>query len=172
MQVPRRKSEQSKIRLQFDPYLSKNKYNQLVDSLKDLKKSQPQLASEVKRLASDGDFSENAGYQLAKSQLRTLNSKVLFLEKQLKYAIIIDDNIINENSKQKKIQIGSQVTLEKQDKIKEYTILGSSESDPSSGIISHLSPLGSLLIGKKIGDKVALNTENKKIQSYTIKQIN
>lgn len=171
MRVPRRKSEQSKAKLQFDPYLSQGKYQQLKNNLQDLKQKQPSLVAEVKKLASDGDFSENAGYQLAKSQLRSLNNRVLFLEKQLKYAIIIDSNKTKDkDDKQKKVQIGSQVILEKQGKIKTYTILGSSESNPAEGIISHLSPLGSKLIGKKINDVVELNNKETK-NVYLIKSI-
>ncbi|MCF7820161.1 MAG: GreA/GreB family elongation factor [Candidatus Pacebacteria bacterium] len=166
MQVPKRKSEQRKIRSKLDPYLSQLKYQKLTQELKELQKKQPILASEVKRLASDGDFSENAGYQLAKSQLRGLNNKILFVENQLKHAIIIE----NKNS-EGKIQIGSQVVLEKNDQETTYTILGSSESNPTEGIISHLSPLGARLIGKKVGDKITLNTKDKE-QAYTVKQVN
>ncbi len=57
-----------------------------------MKAKQPGLAQEVSRLAEGGDFSENAGYQTAKWQLRGLNQAVLDLEEQLKMAIIIKPN--------------------------------------------------------------------------------
>ncbi len=105
----------------------------------------PQEAAEVARLALMGDFSENVGYQLAKGRLRGLNQRILDLENLIKKAEIIapksDDYV----------DIGHQVTLSRQGQERVFTILGSNESDPTRGIISHRSPLGAALLGKKVG---------------------
>ena len=55
-----------------------------------LKKTQPQAAAEVSRLAELGDFSENVEYQLAKGRLRSIINTILKLENQLRNAVLIE----------------------------------------------------------------------------------
>jgi transcription elongation factor GreA len=50
---------------------------------------------------------------------------------------------------------------------KSYTILGSSETEPGKGIISHNSPMGAALIGRTIGDKVTVLIGKKEVE-YSI----
>lgn len=145
MRVPLRRGE--KRPEPKDPYLTAQKYQELAAKLDRLRSSRPRLAEEVKRLAEMGDFSENAGYQLAKGRLRGLNQRIMDLESQLKVAVIIQAD-----KGTGKVQIGSLVTVRHEGKEKEYTILGSTESDPGKGVISHLSPLGAALMGRKEGE--------------------
>jgi transcription elongation factor GreA len=105
-----------------------------------------------------GDFSENVGYQLAKGRLRGINSKILEFQDLLNRAEIIKTNA---NSGQ--VELGNIVTLENEGQQKKYQILGSAETNPDQGIISHNSPLGSALLGKKIGDILELPRKDKKI---------
>lgn len=160
MRVPIRKGD-NRIFSPKDYHLSPSKYRELELECEKLKAKRPQLATEVKRLAEMGDFSENAGYQLAKGRLRGLNQRLLDLEDRLKKAEIIEADINTDF-----IQIGHSVDLEINGGHKNYTILGGSESKPELGIISHLSPLGSALLGKKIGDIVKL-----KDKEYTVYKI-
>lgn len=164
MRVPQRRNE--KRPEPKDPYLTAGKYQELVRRLERLRTSRPQLAEEVKRLAEMGDFSENAGYQLAKGRLRGLNQRIIDLENQLKMALIIKSD-----GASGKIQIGSRVVLEKGGQEKEYTILGSSESRPESGIISHLSPLGLALMGQKAGEEVRVELASGKETVYRVVRI-
>lgn len=148
-----------------DPHITSKKYQEIKDKLKRLKKiSQPKAIQEVKQHASDGDFSENAAYQIAKGRLRGINNAIDKLEDQLKNAIIID------TGKSDIIAIGSQVTVEVNKRKKSYQILGSSETDPSRGIISHNSPLGKAFLGKRVGDEVRFEI-NGKITVYKILEI-
>lgn len=165
MQLPRRKGD-ARLNQKIDPYLSATKYQELTRKLERLRASRPQLAEEVKRLAEMGDFSENAGYQLAKGRLRGLNQRIIDLENQLKVALIIKSDGANE-----KIQIGSRVLLEREGNKKEYTILGSTESQPESGIISHLSPLGMALMGRKAGEEVQVGLVGGKEAIYRVIRI-
>jgi len=161
MQVPRRKGD-ARIYQKKDPYLTERKYFELLAKLERLKEARPRLAEEVKRLATDGDFSENAGYQLAKGRLRGLNQRILDLENHLNTAIIIQTNTALET-----VQIGSRVVLERAGRQRTYTILGSTESDPDRGIISYQSPLGVALIGQKAGRHIRLSLANRGVE-YTI----
>lgn len=151
--------------LKQDPFITKNKFNELKNKLDKLKNtSRPEAAKEVSRLAELGDFSENAEYQLAKSKLRGINNAILKIEHQLNQAIIIkykeDTGIID---------IGHKVTIENNGKQKTYLILGSSETNPQKGIISYNSPLGTALIGHEVGETVTLKLSNKEIEYKILK---
>lgn len=150
MQVPIRKKE-TYIKPKPDPYLTEAKFLELQNKLARLKSSHPLLAAEVKRLAEMGDFSENAGYQYAKGRLRGLNQRILELEAHLKTALIF-----KADQDCRHVRLGHRVKVLMDGREKTYLILGSSETDPSKGRISYLSPLGSALIGKSVGEKINL----------------
>lgn len=164
MRVPVRKGEIENFRAK-DYSLSPAKYKELELTLVRLLKRRPQEAKEVKRLAEMGDFSENAGYQLAKGRLRGLNQRILDLEDMLKKANIV---IVDNNTSQ--VKIGHKVSLSSDGVDKMYTILGASESNPTAGIISASSPLGSALLNKKIGDEFDLEI-NDRSKHYILKNI-
>lgn len=147
-----------------DPYITQEKYSELQNNLERMKGSRPRLASEVKRLAANGDFSENAEYQIAKGRLRGLNQRIIETEDHLKRAIIIQPSEIFDT-----VQLGSRVTVESNGKEKTYLILGSSEVNLDKNIISYNSPIGSALIGKRVGDEIIIRTGKEK--RYIIKNI-
>ncbi|XOU94611.1 MAG: GreA/GreB family elongation factor [Candidatus Kerfeldbacteria bacterium] len=148
-----------------DLYITEEKAQKYKEELDKLKKFfQPHTIIEVKRLAEMGDFSENAAYQMAKGKLRGINSRILKLETAINKAIVIkvssQTNIIN---------IGHRVVVEMDGVKKEFKILGSAESDPSKGIISHTSPLGTVLIGKKVNDIFNIEIANKEVKCKILK---
>lgn len=158
MRVPIRKPGKY-TDLKPDPHITWEKFNELQAKLERLKKiSQPRLIAEVKRLASDGDFSENAAYQIAKGKLRGVNQGILETEELLKRAIIIEPQRNNGF-----VQLGNTVTVEVNGRQRTYQILGSSETNPDKGIISHNSPIGKNLIGKRVGDIVRIKINDKEV---------
>ncbi|MFA4943018.1 MAG: GreA/GreB family elongation factor [Patescibacteria group bacterium] len=162
MQVPTRRADKLP-RTKSDPHITAEKFRELQKKLERMIKiNRPRESEEVKRLALMGDFSENAGYQLAKSRLRSLNYRILEIEDLLKRAEIIAPQE-NKNI----VQLGNSVTVEVNGKTKDYRILGSNETNPTTGIISHNSPLGSALIGKKIGEVIDIQLADK-IVKYKI----
>lgn len=163
MRVPIRKGH-ARLGQKPDPYMTPAKYEELSAKLKRMKDSRPRLASEVKRLAEMGDFSENAGYQLAKGRLRGLNQRILELEDHLKMSVIIEPNKDLET-----VQIGSTVTVLKEGKEITYSILGSTETDPNKQVISYLSPLGSLLMGRQAQEEVVLEINGREVRYRIIK---
>jgi transcription elongation GreA/GreB family factor len=159
MQVPTRRAEKNPA-AKIDFHLTPEKFEDLkikLDKFKNVKR--PRESAEVQRLALMGDFSENAGYQLAKSRLRGLNQRILEIENLLKNA-----EIIKPTPQSGRVELGNKVTVKINDRIKTYQILGSAETDPSSGIISHNSPLGLALINRRLGEifsfKLGENTLN------------
>lgn len=163
MQLPIRKPGQY-THLKPDQHLTEVKYNELKNKLDRLKFNRPRLAEEVKKYASDGDFSENAAYQIAKGRLRGMNQGILEIEDHLKRAIIIKPN---KNSSL--VQLGSSVTVDVAGKQKTFLILGSSETNPSKGVISHNSPIGSALMGRKLGDQIKIKLADKEVDYKIIK---
>lgn len=164
MQVPTRRAETYR-KPKPDPHITAAKFNELKTKLQKLKEiSRPRESAEVKRLALMGDFSENAGYQLAKGRLRGINQAILDIENQLKYAEIIETA-----TDTSRVSLGHLVTVEVNAKIKTYQILGSVETDPTRGIISHNSPLGSALLGKRIGEVIPVRLADKIVDYKIIK---
>jgi len=163
MQTPRRKLGKFTY-LKFDPHLTQEKFDELKNLLEKLKKfSRPQASAEVKRLAEMGDFSDNMAYSMAKGRLRGINQQIIELESHLKIA-----EIIKPSKNKDTVQMGSRVTIETNGKQKIYLILGSTETNPLQGIISHISPIGAALIGHKVGDKVKFQPANKVIECKII----
>jgi len=148
-----------------DPVMTQQKYDELQAELNALHKKRPKAAAEVSRLAEMGDFSENVEYQLAKRRLRGINYGILKLEDKLRYAEIIPDD-----GQTDVVTIGSTVTIDMDGSHKTYTILGSTETDPTRGIISHTSPLGSTLLGKKLDDSTTFGPADKTIKIIEIKK--
>lgn len=132
-----------------DPYITKKKYKELEETLERLKADRPAAAQEVARLAELGDFSENVEYQLAKRRLRGINTKMLHVENELRQAKIIEPKKGSTT-----VQLGHTVTVLKDGSMRTYTILGSAETDPTKGIISQNSPIGSALLGRTLGEKI------------------
>lgn len=163
MQLPIRKPGKY-THLKPDQHLTEAKYDELKNKLGRLKVNRPRLAEEVKKYASDGDFSENAAYQIAKGRLRGMNQKILEIEDHLKRAVIIRPD---KNSGL--VQLGSSVTVEGDGREKTYLILGSSETNPARGVISHRSPIGSALMNKKIGDRIKIRLADKEVDYKIIK---
>lgn len=164
MRVPIRKGGKYTF-IQADPHLTQAKFDEFSRKLAWLKKiGQPRAIVEVQRLAELGDFSENAAYQIAKGKLRGINQKILDLEDHLKKAIII-----SQPTTAGFVRLGSTVTVEINGRVRIFQILGSSETNPSGGVISHSSPIGAAIMDKRVGDMVKINLVNGQADCRIIK---
>jgi transcription elongation factor GreA len=151
MQVPTRRADR-RPRVKVDSHLTVRKFDELKNNLERLVKVvRPRLAEEVKRLSTTGDYSENAGYQAAKGKLRGLNARILEIEDLIRRAVIIEPKTHSDI-----VDIGHLVTVEVGGRQKQFRILGSTESDPAVGVISHVSPLGAALINRRLGEVVRI----------------
>lgn len=163
MRVPIRKPGKY-THIKSDPHITEQKHLELLSSLEKMKSARQRAAEDVKNLATDGDFSENAGYQSAKGKLRGINQRILGIEDMLRRAIVV-----NPQADKSIVSLGHRVTVESSGKQKTYQILGSAETDPARGIISHNSPLGSGMIGKKIGDVIRVSLADKEVEYRIIR---
>ena len=127
-----------------------------------------EIAQKIKEARAQGDLSENAEYDAAKEQQGEIETRIAELEKLLRNTEIIDEENLNEDQ----IQLGNRVLLydiEFEEEI-EYTIVGSTEANPTQGRISNESPVGQALIGAAVGDTVDVQTPNGVCQ-YKVLQI-
>ncbi|MBU0731808.1 GreA/GreB family elongation factor [Patescibacteria group bacterium] len=158
MQLPNRKPGKYTF-AQFDPNMTQDKFDALSAKLDRLKTvSQPAAIKDVKRLGENGDFSENAEYQIAKGRLRGINRGINEIQRQLDKAIIIKPSEDTTT-----VQLGHKVTISTAGTEKTFRILGPTETDPEKGIISFKSPLGEALMDKKVGDVVEIRDVEYKI---------
>lgn len=155
MRTPYRKPGKFSL-IKPDPLMTEGKFAELKNKLARLKSVHPQAAAEVRRLAELGDFSENVEYQIAKGRLRGINQGILDVGKQLQNAVIITPDEQTDT-----VQLGHKVTIADGDKQKTYLILGSSETNPQKGVISHNSPIGAALMGHRAGEAVTVKIGNK-----------
>ncbi|MBI2431132.1 MAG: transcription elongation factor GreA [Candidatus Levybacteria bacterium] len=148
-------------------YLTKEGLVELKKEHDDLTKvRRPEVLERVSQARSLGDLSENAEYAAAREELSFIDGRIDELEELLRQV-----NIISEGGKRGKsakvIKLGSRVSLHVNGKKEEFLVVGEWEADPAAQKISHESPLGKALIGKKIGDKVEVAAPVGKIL-YTV----
>lgn len=115
----------------------------------------PEVARRIKEAKEEGDVSENAGYDEAKTQQGFLEGRIQELEHVLKIAKVIDAPASAD-----RVQLGSTVTVSEDGDGDEETfkIVGSAEADPGGGLISNESPLGKSLLNKGVGARVSVQT--------------
>jgi len=154
MRIPKRKSEESrKYGSRADDFLTSAAIRKLHDELARLVDiSRPRAVEDLTRAREMGDLSENAAYSEAKGRLAKIDSVIFSLKERLKSAVLIEPGA----GPGGKVRIGSTVAVSVNGKERTYTILGSQETNPTAGRISHLSPLGSALIGRSSGDEVRI----------------
>ena len=132
--------------------MTREGFQKLEQELRDMRG--PQLREHIQNLSEakdKGDLSENAEYDVAKTAIDDLNRKINNLSQKLADAEILEGIIDNGTVqlltwvKFKNTKSGVEI---------EYRIVPENEIDIKSGKISHLSPIGSALMGKKVGEKV------------------
>ena len=129
--------------------LTKEGYDELASELDEIKRNKlPKAIERVAVARSHGDLSENSEYHAAREDLAFLEGRVEELE-----ALVAKAQIIRPRSK-KTVNLGNKVTVNGNGKSLIFEVVGEFEADPMSKKISHDSPLGRALIGKKVGEKV------------------
>ena len=131
-------------------YTGVKKLEDELEFLKTVKRKE--ITEKIKVALGYGDLSENSEYDEAKNDQAFTEGRIIQLENMLKNAVVVDESEIPKD----KVSVGSIVKVMDYefDEEVEYTIVGSAEADPMNFKISNESPVGSALIGKKVGDVV------------------
>ena len=143
-------------------YYTEEGLNKLKDELKELKtKGRADMAKQIAEARDKGDLSENAEYDAAKDAQGHMEAKIDKLATAVGNARIMDESAIDTS----KVSALSKVKIKnlKMDAIISYTLVAEAEADLNAGKISIKSPIGSGLLGKSKGDKVAIDTPGGKL---------
>lgn len=114
-----------------------------------------EVAERLKEAIALGDLSENSEYDDAKNEQSAVETEILDLQAKIRNAEIIK----KDDSKKNVVHMGDTVVikdLEYGDEL-EYTLVGSTEADPTEMKISNESPVGSAILGQKTGKTVEVN---------------
>ena len=131
----------------------KKEYDELVN------KKRPDVLGRVSQARNMGYLSENAEYVASREELTFVDGRIDELEIILKQAVVIRDAKTSNHA----VKLGSTVTLHSNGKKEVFTVVGEWEADPENKKISHESPLGKVLLGKKVGEKVQVQAPAGKI---------
>lgn len=136
-------------------YLTKDGYKKLQDDLDNLRNVRRKEIAERLREAAEnslGEFVEDPEFEAAKNEQSFVEGRIKELEMILANATLIEEHKARKGGV---IEIGSKVTIQQgRRKAEEYMIVGAAEANPREGKISHESPIGRALLGKKEGDKI------------------
>jgi transcription elongation factor GreA len=146
-------------------YLTREGLGDLKKEFEELSKvKRPDVLARVSQARSMGDLSENAEYVAAREELSFIDGRIDELEELIKQAVLIQESHVKGNHV---VKLGSTVTVHIKGKKEVFTLVGEWEADPKEKKISHESPLGKALLGKKIGEKVEVEAPAGKL-GYTI----
>ena len=110
--------------------------------------TRPQIIARVKAARELGDLRENAEYDAARKEQSFVEGRIQLLEARLRTAVLIDPVAVADT-----IRMGSTVDVDVEGARQTYVIVGPHEADPARGRISHESPIGRGLIGRRPGDE-------------------
>ena len=146
--------------------ITESGYLILKNKLIDLEKNSKIISDKLKYARIDGDLSENAEWKALRESLELTHDKILRIRRDLDNATIITGNDNNNES----VRIGNKVSyaLLNRKEISEVEITSEVDSDPFINKISYLSPLGSSLLNKKVGELVEINKSHV-LNNYRIK---
>ena len=116
-----------------------------------------ELIEAVKEARSHGDLSENFEYHAAKKEKKRNESRIRYLERMLKTAVIVEDE-----SKEDEIGLNNTVEVycEDDEEVETYRIVTSVRGSSLNGLVSIESPLGKALLGHKEGDRVFIKVND------------
>lgn len=134
--------------------LTKEGLDKLAAELEELRTvRRAEVAERIKYAKDFGDISENAEYEAAKNEQGMLEGRILTLEMMVRNAVIIEQAEVGGV-----VQVGSTVEVKDEYGTQAFTIVGPAEVDVTSGRISMELPVGKALLGRRIGDKVAVQS--------------
>ncbi len=147
--------------------LTKEGFENLKKELTELTKvKRPYAVERLHKARSMGDLSENSEYTAAKEELAFVEGRIQEIEEILKRVEVVENHNGNNT-----VEVGTSVTVEVDGKKELFQIVGEFEADPLNKKLSHTSPIGQALVGKKVGDWIEVQVPAGKIK-YKIVDIN
>ncbi len=113
-----------------------------------------EVAERIKEAREFGDISENSEYDDAKNEQAMLESRIAQIEERLRRAIVVDKNQLDTGV----VSVGVKVHVkdQKTGDSRKFQLVGSAEANPAEEKLSHESPIGKALMGRKRGEVVTV----------------
>lgn len=152
----------------MQPYFNKMTpagYHEIEAQIEQLKLDRPHKIKALQAARALGDLSENAEYSSAKRDLRRLEGRLRFLNKQLQYAQVVTP------SNKAIVDIGKMVTIEFLDDHSQitYQLVGKQEADLASQKLAFDSPLGKAIANKPTNATVTVTAPDDEYQVKIVK---
>lgn len=141
----------------IDLKLTAEGFEKLKDEHAELIAKRPGVLTRLVAAREQGDLSENAGYHAAKEQLGYIDSRLRTLKLMIRSAEVVEAKGTDS------VSFGCNVKVSDGTNEREFTIVSALEADPVQGKMSDSSPIGSALIGKKVGDVVEITVPDGKV---------
>ena len=116
-----------------------------------------EVADRIRQAREFGDISENSEYDEAKNEQGLLERRIGELQRRVRNVKVVDPSEVEEDA----VDLGTRVTLRvvgRKGQERTFQIVGANESDPTSGKLSHASPVGRAVLKRKVGEKVMVST--------------
>jgi transcription elongation factor GreA len=116
-----------------------------------------EVADRIRQARDFGDITENSEYDDAKTEQGLLERRISEIQRRIRNAKVVDPSEADTDA----VDLGTRVTLRvvgKKGEERTFQIVGTNESDPTSGKLSHASPVGRAVLRRRVGDKVTVST--------------
>lgn len=145
-------------------YFTKEGLQKLKDELKELKEVKiPENIKLIKYAAAEGDLKENAGYHDARER------KTWLLRRMAELESAINDAVILEKTSSDKVQISCTVEILLDGEKETYEMVDPGEANILKNKLSYQSPLGTLLMNRKVGEEFNYEIRDKKMKVKVLK---
>jgi transcription elongation factor GreA len=138
--------------------ISEEKLNELQKELTQLRSDRAEIVERVATARELGDLKENSEYHGARDEQRINELRTEEIESILGNYEVVDGSNVSHDY----VEVGCTVKLKGADE-KNFSVVSSVESDPMNGKISDESPIGQVLLGKKLGDEIEVAGKKYKI---------
>jgi transcription elongation factor GreA len=143
---------------------TKEGYEKIVAEKAALLAERPDAVEHLRKAREMGDLRENGYYKASRQRLSFLDARIRRVERLVKLGRIV------QSSGTGTVDIGSVVHINDGKNEFEYTVVGGYESNPAEKTISHISPIGKALLGKKKGDIAEVHAPSG-VKSFTITNV-
>lgn len=129
----------------------------LIDELEQLRRQRTVVVQRLQEAVEDGGaVATNGGYADAGNELELLDRRIATLERRLRAGRLADARLDGELDVGETVRVRDKASGE----IVQYRIVGTGEGDPDAGDISHDSPVGAALIGRRVADVIDVQIPN------------
>lgn len=138
----------------------------LEEEIEQFRSQRRAISERIHNAQEQGTSQNDAEYEDAKQEQGMVEGRILEIEDLLRRAVIIDEDGAHHSGR---VVLGSGVEVDQDGKRRHYQIVGAPEADPADGKISNESPVGSALLGRKIGDTVDVHVPKGVIKVKVLK---